>query len=665
MIRSGVRFNNRYEIHERIGRGGMADVYRATDHKLNRPVAVKVLKKEFREDNSFVQKFQSEARAAAGLMHPNVVNVYDVGSYKGLWYMVMELVDGITLKDYISKKGRLSWKEAISVSIQVGSGIQAAHQKNIIHRDIKPQNIIISKDGKVKVTDFGIARATSSQTTTTSMMGSVHYTAPEQARRGVSDIRSDIYSMGITMYEMITGHVPFDGDSVVTVALKHIREEMTPPSEYVRLPRSLEQIILKSTQKNPDHRYQDMDEMILDLKHALLDPNGNFVRMAAGTGGAYAMLSTQEVRAMEEEEERARTQTMTLSGDSTDELPYDEGDDDELDPGTKKINKVLLGVIIAIIAALALFAIGSATGILKFSGGSGKAVSSETVKVPNLVGLSQDEATKALEKKGLKIKVAAEEESTKYEKGIVLKQKTAEGTKVPKGATIQVIISSGKAEEIVIPDVSGMSEDEAKQKLKDAGFKKTDSSYEYSADVPEGDVIGTTPEIGSKATANTTITVKVSKGTESVAVPTLVGLSQSEAESKLANVGLKGAPTKSNSSTVPEGQVMSQSPYAGTKVETGSTVSYVVSAGQEEVTIPAITGVNESQAVAALKNAGLKGTCLGYKNADEAAGTVTDQKPAAGATASKGSTVTYYISMGPKEDSGGGEGEEETPNTGG
>ena len=200
MIRSGVRLNNRYEIQERIGRGGMADVYRAVDHKLNRPVAVKVLKKEFREDNSFVQKFQSEARAAAGLMHPNVVNVYDVGVYKGLWYMVMELVDGITLKEYISKKGRLSWKEAISVSIQVCSGIQAAHQKNIIHRDIKPQNIIISKDGKVKVTDFGIARATSSQTTTTSMMGSVHYTAPEQARRGISDIRSDIYSMGITMY---------------------------------------------------------------------------------------------------------------------------------------------------------------------------------------------------------------------------------------------------------------------------------------------------------------------------------------------------------------------------------------------------------------------------------------------------------------------------------
>ena len=651
MIRSGVRLNNRYEIQERIGRGGMADVYRAVDHKLNRPVAVKVLKKEFREDNSFVQKFQSEARAAAGLMHPNVVNVYDVGVYKGLWYMVMELVDGITLKEYISKKGRLSWKEAISVSIQVCSGIQAAHQKNIIHRDIKPQNIIISKDGKVKVTDFGIARATSSQTTTTSMMGSVHYTAPEQARRGISDIRSDIYSMGITMYEMITGHVPFDGDSVVTVALKHIREEMVPPSQHVRLPRSLEQIILKATQKNPDDRYQDVDEMILDLKHSLLDPNGAFVRMPSGETSAYAMLSTQEIKRMEEDERR---RTQTIVGDSTDELPYDEGDDeDELASGTKRANKILLGIIIAIIAALALFALGNATGMFKFAGGSKKAASSETVKVPDIVGMTQEEATKELEKKGLKLKVAAEKESTEYDKGVVIKQKTAADTKVPKGATIQVIISSGKAEEITIPDVSGMEEDEAKQKLKDAGFKNVDSAYEYNGTVPEGQVFETDPAIGSKATAETKVTVKVSKGTETVTVPSIVGLSEQEAQAKLSSIGLKGSATSSSSPTVPEGQVMSQNPYAGKKVETGTVISYVVSKGQEEVVVPGLNGSTENQAVKALKNAGLKGTCLGYQYDDSApAGTVINQKPAAGESVTAGSTVTYYLSNGPDPNKG-------------
>ena len=655
MIRSGVRLNSRYEILERIGRGGMADVYRATDHKLNRPVAVKVLKKEFREDENFVQKFQSEARAAAGLMHPNVVNVYDVGTYKGLWYMVMELVDGITLKEYINKKGRLSWKEAISVSIQVCSGIQAAHQKNIIHRDIKPQNIIISKDGKVKVTDFGIARATTSQTTTTSMMGSVHYTAPEQARRGFSDIRSDIYSMGITMYEMVTGPVPFDGDSVVTVALKHIREEIVPPSHYVRLPRSLEQIILKATQKNPDFRYQDLDDMILDLKHSLLDPNGDFVKMAGGAGGAYELLSTQEVRAMEEKEAQI-TQTMNL--DDTDDLPYDEGDDDELDPGTKKVNKVLLGVIIAIIVALAVFAIGSATGLFRFAGGNKKAETSETAKVPNLLGKTEAEAEEALKKEGLKMKVVSEEESNEYEKGIVLKQRTSAGTKGPKGTTIQVIVSSGEPEEITIPDVSGMSEDEAKKKLKDAGFKKTDSEYKYSTTTPEGEVMGTDPEIGTKVSADTKVTVIVSKGSESVAVPTLVGLSAEEAESKLANVGLKGSKTVGYSDTVPEGQVMSQNPYAGTKVESGSTVSYVVSKGQQNVSVPGIEGGTEAQAVASLKALGLKGNCLGYMPDSRAQGTVVSQNPAAGQQVSPGSTVTYYLSAGSEDGSGGDSGDD-------
>ncbi len=646
MIRSGVRLNSRYEILERIGRGGMADVYRATDHKLNRQVAVKVLKKEFREDESFVQKFQSEARAAAGLNHPNVVNVYDVGTYKGLWYMVMELVDGITLKEYISKKGRLSWKEAISVSIQVCSGIQAAHSKGIIHRDIKPQNIIISKDGKVKVTDFGIARATTAQTTTTSMMGSVHYTAPEQARRGYSDIRSDIYSMGITMYEMVTGHVPFDGDSVVTVALKHIREEIVPPSRYVRIPRSLEHIILKATQKNPDYRYQEMDGMILDLKHSLLDPNGSFVKMV-GAGGAYELLSTQEVRAMEEREAQI---TQTLSMDDTDDLPYDEGDDDELDPGTKKVNKVLLGIIVAIIVALALFAIGSATGLFKFAGGSKKIEKSETSQVPKLIGLSKEEAEEALDKEDLKMKVVSEEESDEYGKGIVIKQRTSQGTKVPKGTTIQVIVSSGEPEEIKIPDVVGMTEDEAKKKLRDAGFEKTDSEYKYSAETPEGQVMETDPEVGSKVPADTKVTVIVSKGSESVSVPSLVGLSAQEAESKLANVGLKGSQTEGYSDSTPAGQVMSQNPYAGTKVETGSTVSYVVSKGQQNISVPGVEGGTQAAANQALKSVGLKGNCLGYQASSKPLGTVINQNPAAGKEVAPGSTVTFYLSSGPEEE---------------
>ena len=268
MIKEGVFLGKRYEILGRIGSGGMADVYKGKDHKLNRFVAIKVLKSTYRSDETFIKKFLSEAQAAAGLMHPNVVNVYDVGQDRGLYYMVMELVEGITLKDYIEKKGKLSAKETISISIQMVTGIQAAHNCHIIHRDIKPQNIIISKDGKVKVTDFGIARATTStatQAVTTTVMGSVHYSSPEQVRGGYSDEKSDIYSLGITLYEMVTGRVPFDGDTTVAIAIKHLQEEMVPPSLYAPdLPYSLEQIILKCTQKSVDRRYNKMEDVIAD-----------------------------------------------------------------------------------------------------------------------------------------------------------------------------------------------------------------------------------------------------------------------------------------------------------------------------------------------------------------------------------------------------------------
>lgn len=277
-VKDGIILGKRYEVLSKVGAGGMADVYKGRDRMLNRYVAIKVLKKEYKEDENFVRKFRSEAQAAAGLIHPNIVNVYDVGEDRGLYYMVMELVEGITLKEYIEKKGRLSHKEVISIAIQMCTGVGIAHAADIIHRDIKPQNIIISKDGKVKVTDFGIAKATTSNTVSSNAMGSVHYTSPEQARGGFSDQRSDIYSVGITLYEMVTGEVPFDGESTVSVAIKHLQEEITPPSELVPdIPYSMERIILKCTQKNSERRYRNTDELIQDLKRSLVDPNGDFV----------------------------------------------------------------------------------------------------------------------------------------------------------------------------------------------------------------------------------------------------------------------------------------------------------------------------------------------------------------------------------------------------
>ncbi|MCR4658636.1 MAG: Stk1 family PASTA domain-containing Ser/Thr kinase [Lachnospiraceae bacterium] len=297
MIVPGTMLGGRYEVIELIGTGGMANVYKAIDRKLNREVAIKVLKEEYSSNKNFVSKFKAEAQAAAGLMHPNIVNVYDVGDENGLYYFVMELVDGITLKNYIEKKIRLSVKEAVSIAIQVSMGIEAAHNKGIIHRDIKPQNIIISRDGKVKVADFGIARAATSDTITTHAMGSVHYTSPEQARGGYSDAKSDIYSIGITLFEMVTGRVPFDGETTVSIAIKHIQEEMPSPRMYVaEMPVSVEQIIFKCTQKNPDRRYMNITELINDLKRSLINPDENFVVIQDAASNAGTRTITEKDR---------------------------------------------------------------------------------------------------------------------------------------------------------------------------------------------------------------------------------------------------------------------------------------------------------------------------------------------------------------------------------
>ncbi len=318
MLNPGTVLGDRYEILEKIGAGGMADVYKAMDHKLNRFDAVKVLKDEFASNKSFVSKFRAEAQAAAGLMHPNIVNVYDVGDENGLYYFVMELVEGITLKRYIEKKIRLSVKEAVSIAIQVSMGIESAHNNGIIHRDIKPQNIIISKEGKVKVADFGIARAASSDTQTSHAMGSVHYTSPEQARGGYSDAKSDIYSIGITLFEMVTGRVPFDGETTVAIAIKHIQEEMPSPRIYVpEIPISVEQIIFKCTQKNPDRRYANVSELMQDLKHSLIAPNENFVVIqdAASSEGTKAL--------SDEDRKEIRQQTSSsMYGNETFESAY-------------------------------------------------------------------------------------------------------------------------------------------------------------------------------------------------------------------------------------------------------------------------------------------------------------------------------------------------------
>ena len=300
MISPGMLLSERYEIIDKVGSGGMADVYNAKDTRLNRNVAIKVLKQEYSNDAKFVSKFRVEAQSVAGLSHPNIVNVYDVGEDDTLYYIVMELVEGITLKRFIEKKGRLEINEAIGIGIQIAQGIEEAHKNNIIHRDIKPQNIIISKEGKVKVTDFGIAKAATSNTITSNAMGSVHYISPEQARGGYSDEKSDIYSLGVTLYEMLLGKVPFEGDSTVTVAFAHVHEEAVPLEEMdPSIPRSLSRIVQKCMQKKPDMRYESAGALIMDLRRAVSDPDGDYVEMNETVNDSPTiMISDDVVRAV-------------------------------------------------------------------------------------------------------------------------------------------------------------------------------------------------------------------------------------------------------------------------------------------------------------------------------------------------------------------------------
>ena len=687
MIKEGVFLGKRYEILGRIGSGGMADVYKGKDHKLNRFVAIKVLKSTYRSDETFIKKFLSEAQAAAGLMHPNVVNVYDVGQDRGLYYMVMELVEGITLKDYIEKKGKLSAKETISISIQMVTGIQAAHNCHIIHRDIKPQNIIISKDGKVKVTDFGIARATTStatQAVTTTVMGSVHYTSPEQARGGIVDEKSDIYSAGITMYEMITGHVPFDGDSTVTVALKHLNEVIKSPAEEVPdIPYSLECIIMKCTQKLPNKRYMSCEELLQDLKHSLVDPEGDFVvldgvtkRMPAtsqDTGRTTVVMSPDELNRMKnrqnynddydddydddyEDDYDDRRRSRYDDDDDYDDRRKDRYDDrnrrkkNEVNKDTKKIMKILMVVAGVVIALLIMFLVGNAVGV--FKGGKGtttQQTDSEMVKVPDVTGKTYEEAQKELNKYDLGIHKSTAPSDT-VAKGKIISQDPADGKKVKKHTTVNVVISSGEeAKMTTIPSVVGLAEADAEKALQAKNLVVKKGDPVYSDDVEQGEVVSVSPSEGAEVKEGTTVTLVISKGNQPTKVPKLTGKSQSDAEAALSQAGLSGNATEDYSDTVEKGLVISQDTDAGKEVSKGTTIGYVVSKGPKltVVPVPSIISFDKNTAEKKLKEAGLTPEYIGDDYSDNyPKGQVFYQSVSGGTQVEKGTTVQYMVSKG-------------------
>ena len=588
-----VVLQGRYEIIEKIGSGGMSNVFRAKDLKLGRMVAIKVLKDEFCTDLNFVEKFKREAQAAASLLGENIVNIYDVVDEGRYHFIVMELVDGITLKEYIRIKGKLDITEGVSIAIQVARALKTAHAQHIVHRDIKPQNILITDDSKVKVADFGIARAVSEQTVNANAIGSVHYISPEQARGGRCDARSDIYSLGITMYEMFTGRVPFTGESTVAVALAHLEQAMTPPSVYNnKISPNLERIILKCTKKDPANRYQNITELLDDLENVLLNPDTPYE-----ISGSTKIIKAEDTAMLSQVEPIDDMSDDEYERDDKDE---EEDDDDEYDEEDEKMDKIMsvAGVIIAvIIVVLLVFFVGRFTGVFggKGSDTSQSKLDSTQTKMPDVVGLSEKMADKKLSDNNLQMQVKSSEYSYTVEKGNVISQEPKADEVVSKYSKVSVVISLGSdAFDISKLNLVGKTKESAESLLKENGFS-TDTKEEPSDTVPKGSVISYTPT-KPKNGERVTLTVSSGKKVTKVVVPNITGMSESEAKTLLETNGLMlGNKAEQHSATVAKGIIIGQSTAAGSSVDSGSSVDYAVSNGVAPETTQASSEQQSSQ----------------------------------------------------------------------
>ncbi len=641
ILQAGTMLQDRYEILEKIGSGGMSDVYKAKCHKLNRLVAIKVLKEEFTSDATFVSKFKMEGQAAAGLSHPNIVNIYDVVDEGELHFIVMELVEGITLKNYITKKGHLDVKEAIGIAIQVAQGIEAAHEQHIIHRDIKPQNMLISMDGKVKVADFGIARAVSSQTMNATVVGTVHYISPEQARGGYSDERSDIYSFGITLFEMVTGRVPFEGDNTVTVALAHLEDPLPLPSSYnPDVFPSFERIILKCTEKKPENRYANAGQVISDLRRALLDPDDEEI----GKRPDSPLSSTRPITQKELEIIQERSQKPKTERDrgEIDVINLDRRGPESRDTGRRdagrqdaghgqgghknrdeatQIEKIftilgLIAAIVVVVAAIVFFtrlggafngtsepettAAASETGETDSeeteddSGEEEATLSQREVRMPLLVGDTLEAAEEKLNGADLRIRVQMEE-SEDVPENVVIAQEIEAGSVISRYSVVNVTVSSGSNQvDLSSQNLTEMTLDNAVRLLEGLGLHTT--VVEEASETEEaGNIIRFEP--ADRAPAGSTVTLYVSTGpaVQTVAVPPLEGQPGDAVVGLLDAVGLvNGQVDEEYSSTVPEGHVISQGIGAGEQVEPGTAVDYTLSLGPKPAEKQFIGSLQES-----------------------------------------------------------------------
>ena len=624
LLRAGTFLQNRYEIIKRIGGGGMSEVYKAKCHKLNRYVAIKVLKEEFGKDANFVKKFNIEAQAAAGLSHPNIVNIYDVVNENNMHFIVMELIEGITLKDYIASKGMLDIKEAINIALQVAKGLECAHERNIVHRDVKPQNIIISVDGTVKVADFGIAKATTEETINAFALGSVHYISPEQAKGAYTDIRSDIYSLGVSLYEMISGRVPFNGENAVAVALAHVEEVVTPPSIYnSKISPELETIVLKCMQKSPDRRYQNLKELIRELQNLLIQRNDTSAEVDSQTrmidksdivsinsirrDNAVPLNRTDDsyVEEREEEEEEFEDEVKDKKKKKT------ATKDKDVDKEDKKMDSIMtaLGAGIAVIIVVVILFF-----IIRFSGWTpfpkneesknvisteSSSAESETsvkadVEVPNITELPQEVAKTRLESLSLKMAVASSKYDDEISKDYIISQAPYPKAKVSKGDTVEVVISLGKEPiDLSKLNLSGISTEAATKILEGKGLKVSVVD-EFSDNIEEDMLIRYSP---STVEEGHTVTLYNSKGKKvnKIKVPSLVNKDEESAVALIQAAGLTVGDVKTvNSTSVEKGYIISQDVKADSEVEPGSSVGYSVSAGPPPETTQAATQATQA-----------------------------------------------------------------------
>ena len=625
----------RYELIEKIGEGGMAVVYKAKDRLLNRYVAIKILRPEFTQDEQFLDSFKRESQAAAGLQHPNIVSIYDVGRTGNINFIVMELVDGRPLSDFIKENGHLDYKTTIDIAKQVASALAIAHKHQIIHRDVKPHNIMITSDGVAKLTDFGIARAVSKATMvadTSKIIGSVHYFSPEQARGAYVDERSDIYSLGIVMFEMLTGRVPFDGETPVEVALKHINEDVPSPAKLVPgIPPALDKVVLKATDKYQTERYKSADEMLEALKNVEFVTQMVGDRVFAGETDNKPRRDESLVAPVMSSRRENREQEMVIAP-ANPRKPKAKSDDKK-----KKKRAIIIGVAAA--AILALIGILYVSGVI---GGGGKEIT-----VPDVKGMSYSEAKEVLEAKGLKIEKADEPiASQKIEKGKIVSQTPSKNSKVKKGRTVRVILSAGNTE-LKVPDLKGLSYKEAKTLLSEMGLQISKGDEVDSDSVAEGLIASQYPSAKTKVDKGDIITVNISKGKKDAVIPKLVGTtftSESDVSATLSKYGYKLGKVSYEESYETPGTIIKQSPDAGTTAEKNTTVDIVISKAKSKATVPNLNGMTYDQAESALQSLGFSvGRVTEEENNGFTAGTVFKQYPAANSEYQTGSTVDIWI----------------------